>query len=34
MNNLLDKIGEEEAKESQNMISQMLPPGMGGMFGS
>lgn len=34
MNNLLEKIGEEEAKESQNMISQMLPPGMGGMFGN
>ncbi|MFT6338225.1 MAG: DNA-binding protein YbaB [Halioglobus sp.] len=33
INNLLEKIGEEEAKESQSMISQMLPPGMSGMFG-
>ena len=33
MNNLLEKIGEEEAKESQSMISQMLPPGMSGLFG-
>ena len=33
LNNLLEKIGEEEAKESQNMISQMLPPGMSGLFG-
>ena len=32
-NNLLDKISVEEAKESQNMISQMLPPGMEGLFG-
>ena len=34
INNLLEKIGEEEAKESQSMISQMLPPGMAGMFGA
>jgi len=33
INNLLEKIGEEEAKESQSLISQMLPPGMSGMFG-
>jgi len=33
MNNLLSKIAEEEAKESQNMISQILPPGMGNLFG-
>lgn len=33
-NNLLGKIAVEEAKESQNMISQMLPPGMEGLFGS
>ena len=33
MNNLLLKITEAEAKESQNMISQMLPPGMDGLFG-
>jgi len=33
-NNILDKISEEEAKESQNMISQMLPPGMEGLFGN
>ena len=32
-NNLLEKISVEEAKESQNMISQMLPPGMEGLFG-
>jgi len=33
-NNILDKIAVEEAKESQNMISQMLPPGMEGLFGN
>lgn len=33
-NNLLEKIAVEEAKESQNMISQMLPPGMEGLFGN
>jgi len=33
MNNLLGKISEEEARESQNMISDMLPPGMAGLFG-
>jgi len=33
-NNILDKISAEEAKESQNMISQMLPPGMEGLFGN
>lgn len=32
-NNLLEKIAVEEAKESQKMISQMLPPGMEGLFG-
>lgn len=32
-NNLVEKISAEEAKESQNMISQMLPPGMEGLFG-
>lgn len=33
-NNLMDKISAEEAKESQNMISQILPPGMEGLFGN
>ena len=33
-NNLLEKIAVEEAKESQNMISQILPPGMEGLFGN
>ena len=33
INNLLKKVGEEEAKESQSMIKDMLPPGMSGMFG-
>lgn len=33
MNNILVKIAEEEAKESQSMISDMLPPGMGNLFG-
>ena len=33
-NNLLGKISVEEAKESQSMISQMLPPGMEGLFGN
>jgi DNA-binding protein YbaB len=33
LNNLLDKMSIEEARESQNMISQMLPPGLEGLFG-
>jgi len=33
INNIQEKIAAEEAKESQNMISQMLPPGMEGLFG-
>jgi len=33
-NNLIEKISVEEAKESQDMISQMLPPGMEGLFGN
>ena len=33
MNNLLNKVGEVEAQESQNMINDMLPPGMGDLFG-
>ncbi|MDF1695592.1 MAG: YbaB/EbfC family nucleoid-associated protein [Saprospiraceae bacterium] len=33
-NNLLDKIAVEEAKASQSMISDMLPPGMEGLFGN
>ena len=33
MNNILEKIALEEGKESQKMISDMLPPGMGGLFG-
>ncbi len=34
INNILEKVAIEEAKESQNMISQMLPPGMEGLFGN
>lgn len=33
MNNLLEKVSEVEAKESQNMIDEMLPPGMSNLFG-
>ena len=33
INNIQQKIAAEEARESQNMISQMLPPGMEGLFG-
>lgn len=33
-NNLLEKIAVEEAKASQNMINDMLPPGMEGLFGN
>lgn len=33
-NNILEKIAVEEGKESQSMISQMLPPGMEGLFGN
>jgi len=33
MNRVLAKAGEKEAAEAQNMISSMLPPGMGNLFG-
>lgn len=33
INNVLDKIAIEEAKASQSMINDMLPPGMAGLFG-
>lgn len=32
-NNIQDKIAAAEAEESQKLISDMLPPGMGGLFG-
>lgn len=32
MNNLLAEIAEIEAAESQNMLNDMLPPGMAGLF--
>lgn len=32
-NNIMEKISEKEAEESQKLISDMLPPGMGGLFG-
>lgn len=33
-NNLLQKVSIEEAKASQSMINDILPPGMSGLFGS
>ena len=33
MNKVMAKIAEVEAGESQKMISDMLPPGMSGLFG-
>jgi DNA-binding protein YbaB len=32
-NKIQDKIAAAEAAESQKLISDMLPPGMGGLFG-
>ncbi len=34
VNNALKKAAEKEAAMSQNLISDMLPPGMENMFGS
>ncbi len=34
VNNALKKAAEKEAAMSQNLISDMLPPGMANMFGS
>lgn len=33
LNNLIEKMGVEEAKASQSMINDLLPPGMSGLFG-
>ncbi len=33
INDLLDKVAEKEAAVSQKMINEMLPPGLGGLFG-
>jgi DNA-binding YbaB/EbfC family protein len=33
VNNALEKAMVEEQAETQKLISQMLPPGMGGLFG-
>lgn len=33
INNIVDKASIEEAKASQEMINEMLPPGMSGLFG-
>lgn len=32
-NNIQDKIAAAEATESQKLLNDMLPPGMGGLFG-
>lgn len=33
VNNALEKAMVKEQAEAQNLIQQMMPPGMGGMFG-
>lgn len=33
INNVLNKAATKEAAESQKLISQMMPPGMGGLGG-
>lgn len=33
LNRVISKAGEKEAEETQKMISNMLPPGMGNLFG-
>lgn len=33
INNVLTKAAEEEAKQSQSLLSDLLPPGMGNLLG-
>lgn len=33
LNRALDKAAEQEAAETQKMISEMMPPGLGNLFG-
>lgn len=33
VNRVLEKAGEKEAEEAQKMISDMMPPGLGNLFG-
>ncbi len=33
LNKVLEKASAKEAEEAQNMISDLLPPGMGNLFG-
>ena len=33
INNALEKAAVKKAAESQKLISQMMPPGLGGLFG-
>jgi len=33
INRVLEKAGAKEAEEAQKMINDMLPPGMGNLFG-
>ncbi len=33
VNNALEKAVEKEQAETQKLLSQMMPPGMGGLFG-
>ena len=34
LNKVMDKVAEKEAEMSQNMVNDMLPPGMAGLFGA
>lgn len=33
INRVIEKAGEKEAEEAQKMISDMMPPGLGNLFG-
>jgi DNA-binding protein YbaB len=33
INRVMDKAAEKEAEEAQKMIQEMLPPGLGNLFG-
>lgn len=34
LNKVMDKVAEKEAEMSQNMVNDLLPPGMAGLFGA
>ena len=34
LNKVMDSVAEKEAEMSQNMVNDLLPPGMAGLFGA